>query len=58
MSKLISYMFNKRNLPIVLIVSALGIAFALKTFAFSADPPTKYEKILQERRRDAGRNPL
>jgi len=40
-------MFNKRNLPIVLIVSALGIAFALKTFAFSADPPTKYEKILR-----------
>jgi carboxyl-terminal processing protease len=40
-------MFNKRNLPVVLIVSALGIAFALKTFAFSADPPTKYEKILR-----------
>jgi carboxyl-terminal processing protease len=31
----------------VLLVSALGIAIALKTFAFSSDPPTKYEKILQ-----------
>ncbi len=27
-------MLNKRNLPIVLLVSALGIAIALKTFAF------------------------
>jgi carboxyl-terminal processing protease len=40
-------MFNKRNLPIVLLVSALGIAVALKSFAFSPDPPTKYEKILR-----------
>jgi carboxyl-terminal processing protease len=40
-------MLNKRNLPIVLLVSALGIAIALKTFAFSSNPPTKYEKILQ-----------
>jgi len=41
-------MFNKRNLPIVLFVSALGIAVALKTFAFSSEPPTKYEKILRD----------
>ncbi|MFI5194951.1 MAG: tail-specific protease, partial [Chitinophagales bacterium] len=40
-------MFNKRNLPIVLLVSVLGIALALKTFAFSSEPPTKYEKILR-----------
>ncbi len=40
-------MLNRRNLPIVLLVSALGIAVALKTFAFSSNPPTKYEKILQ-----------
>jgi carboxyl-terminal processing protease len=40
-------MLNKRNLPIVLLVSALGIAIALKTFAFSGTPPTKYEKILK-----------
>ncbi len=40
-------MLNKRNLPVVLLVSALGIAVALKTFAFSSNPPTKYERILQ-----------
>jgi carboxyl-terminal processing protease len=40
-------MLNKRNLPVVLLVSALGIAVALKTFAFSGNPPTKYERILQ-----------
>ncbi|MDP4128694.1 MAG: carboxy terminal-processing peptidase [Bacteroidota bacterium] len=40
-------MFNKRNLPIVLLVSVLGVALALKTFAFSSEPPTKYEKILR-----------
>ncbi|HZK65225.1 MAG TPA: carboxy terminal-processing peptidase, partial [Puia sp.] len=40
-------MFNKRNLPVVLLVSVLGIALALKTFAFSSEPPTKYEKILR-----------
>ena len=40
-------MLNKRNLPIVLLVSVLGIAIALKTFAFSSNPPSKYEKILK-----------
>ena len=40
-------MLNKRNLPIVLLVSVLGIAIALKTFAFSTDPPSKYERILK-----------
>jgi carboxyl-terminal processing protease len=40
-------MLNKRNLPVVLLVSAFGIAIALKTFAFYSDPPTKYEKILK-----------
>jgi carboxyl-terminal processing protease len=47
MSKLLSYMLNKRNLPIVLLVSALGIVIALKTFAFTGNPPTKYERILK-----------
>jgi carboxyl-terminal processing protease len=47
MSKLISYMLNKRNLPVVLLVSLLGIAIALKTFAFGTNPPTKYERILK-----------
>jgi carboxyl-terminal processing protease len=41
-------MLNKRNLPIVLLISALGIAIALKTFAFNKSaPPTKYERILK-----------
>ena len=47
MSKLIKYMFNRRNLPIVLLVSVLGIAIALKTFAFGHNPPSKYELILK-----------
>jgi carboxyl-terminal processing protease len=40
-------MLNKRNLPVVLLVLGLGIIIALKTFAFAAPPPTKYEKILR-----------
>jgi len=40
-------MLNKRNLPVVLLVSLLGIAIALKTFAFGTNPPTKYERILK-----------
>ena len=40
-------MLNKRNLPIVLFVSVIGIAIALKTFAFAGNPPTKYERILK-----------
>src|SRR5450631_4576803 len=48
MSKLFSYMLNKRNLPIVLLISDIGIATALKTFAFNkTNPPTKYERILK-----------
>lgn len=47
MSKLFSFMLNRKNLPIVLFVSAIGIAIALKTFAFSGNPPTKYESILK-----------
>ena len=41
-------MLNKRNLPIVLLISALGLAIALKTFAFKGNPPTKYERILKD----------
>ena len=40
-------MLNKRNLPVVLLVSVIGIAIAIKTFAFSGNPPTKYERILR-----------
>src|SRR5450432_3963173 len=47
MSKLLSYMLNKRNLPIVLLVLGFGIVIALKTFAFTGNPPNRYEKILK-----------
>src|SRR6478735_5923918 len=47
MSKLFYHMLNKRNLPIVLFISVIGIAIALKTFAFKGNPPTKYERILK-----------
>jgi carboxyl-terminal processing protease len=40
-------MLNKRNLPIVLFISLIGIAVALKTFAFKPNPPSKYERILK-----------
>ncbi|HET7000108.1 MAG TPA: hypothetical protein VFI33_02310, partial [Puia sp.] len=40
-------MLNKRNLPIVLFISVIGIAIALKTFAFKPNPPSKYERILR-----------
>jgi carboxyl-terminal processing protease len=40
-------MLNKRNLPIVLLVLGFGIVIALKTFAFTGNPPTRYEKILK-----------
>ena len=40
-------MLNKRNLPIVLFISVIGIVIALKTFAFKPNPPSKYERILK-----------
>jgi len=40
-------MLNKRNLPIVLLVLGFGIVIALKTFAFTGNPPNRYEKILK-----------
>ncbi len=41
-------MMNKRNLPIVALVLAAGIFFAVRTLGFGSEPtPTKYEKILR-----------
>lgn len=40
-------MLNKKNLPVVLLISAFGIIVALKTFAFNGNPPSKYEMILK-----------
>ncbi len=39
-------MSNKRNLPVVLLVSFVAAALAFKAFAFSPNPPGKFEKIL------------
>ncbi len=41
-------MFNKRNLPIVLMVLGCGIFVAFRSFGYKGDPPTKYEKILRD----------
>src|SRR5579863_8221887 len=48
MSKLFEYMFNKRNLPIVLMVLGCGIFVAFRSFGYKSEPPTKYEKILRD----------
>ncbi|MBN9385018.1 MAG: carboxy terminal-processing peptidase [Chitinophagaceae bacterium] len=40
-------MFNKRNLPIVLLVLGAGVFVAFRTLGIGAHPPTKYERILK-----------
>ncbi len=41
-------MFNKRNLPIILMVLGCGIFVAFRSLGFGGNPPaTKYEKILR-----------
>src|SRR5258708_4269742 len=47
MQKVFMYMFNKRNLPIVLLVLGAGVFVAFRTLALRSNPPTKYEKILK-----------
>ena len=46
MLKVFKYMFNKRNLPIVLLILAGGIFVAGRTLGRGGNPPTKYERIL------------
>ena len=41
-------MFNKRNLPVVLLVLACGVFVAFRSLGFKSEPPTKYEKILRD----------
>ncbi|HSZ85542.1 MAG TPA: carboxy terminal-processing peptidase [Puia sp.] len=48
MSKFFEYMFNKRNLPVVLLVLACGVFVAFRSLGFKSEPPTKYEKILRD----------
>src|SRR5882757_6169944 len=47
MQKVFIYMFNKRNLPIVLLVLGAGVFVAFRTLGLGENPPTKYEKILR-----------
>ncbi|HTQ27939.1 MAG TPA: S41 family peptidase, partial [Puia sp.] len=47
MSKVLKYMINKRNLPVLVLVLAASIVVAFRTLAFNENPPTKYEKILR-----------
>jgi carboxyl-terminal processing protease len=47
MSKVLKYMFNKRNLPVILMVLGCGIFVAFRSLGFGGNPPTKYEKILR-----------
>jgi len=46
MLKVLKYMINKRNLPIVLMVLAGGVFVAFRTLGIGGNPPTKYERIL------------
>jgi carboxyl-terminal processing protease len=46
MLKVLKYMINKRNLPIVLMVLAGGVFVAFRTLGIGGTPPTKYERIL------------
>ena len=48
MSKFFEYMFNKRNLPVVLLVLACGVFVAFRSLGYKSEPPTKYEKILRD----------
>jgi carboxyl-terminal processing protease len=46
MLKVLKYMVNKRNLPIVLLILAGGVFVAFRTLGIGGNPPTKYETIL------------
>jgi carboxyl-terminal processing protease len=49
MFKILEYMFNKRNLPVILIVLGCGIFVAFRSLGIEKDPPaSKYEKILRD----------
>jgi carboxyl-terminal processing protease len=46
MLKVLKYMVNKRNLPIVLLILGGGVFVAFRTLGIGGNPPTKYETIL------------
>lgn len=48
MPKAILYFMNRKRLPLLLLMLAVGIFFAIRTLGTGkADPPTKYQRILQ-----------
>src|SRR5215470_11441060 len=47
MSKVLKFMINKRNLPIVLLILATGVVVAFRALAFPEPVPNKYERILR-----------
>jgi carboxyl-terminal processing protease len=46
MLKVLKYMVNKRNLPIVLLILGGGVFVAFRTLGIGGNPPTRYETIL------------
>ena len=46
MLKVLKYMINKRNLPIVLLILGGGVFVAFRTLGIGSNPPSKYERIL------------
>jgi carboxyl-terminal processing protease len=48
MLKFVQHMFNKKNLPIILMVMGCGIFVAFRSLGYKSDPPSKYEKILRD----------
>src|ERR1700761_7250454 len=46
MLKVLKYMINKRNLPIVLLILGGGVFVAFRTLGLGGNPPTKHERIL------------
>ena len=41
-------MFNKKSLPVVLVIFVAGIFAAFQTIGLGKPPATKYEKILRQ----------
>jgi carboxyl-terminal processing protease len=46
MLKVLKYMINKRNLPVILLILGGGVFVAFRTLGLGGNPPTKYERIL------------
>lgn len=48
MQKVLKLMFNKKSLPVVLVIFVAGIFAAFQTIGLGKPPATKYEKILRQ----------